>query len=90
LPAEVQASAGRIVNRRQRRRRAAEQQPRPGRREIAQSVACPDCDAEVMVTEIAPRVFQGELCHDETCPWFDNFAHNGGLGVRFVGEDQKL
>jgi transcription elongation factor Elf1 len=69
------------MNRRQRR--AAGQRP-PGPHELEQYAACPDCGSDVVVTEVAPEVFQGEVRHDECCPWFADFERRGGLGVRFV------
>jgi hypothetical protein len=68
------------VNR--RTRRAAGQ--RCSRGDVEQLVVCPDCNADVVVTEVAPGVFQGDVYHDESCPWLVSFQRDGGLGVRFV------
>ena len=38
--------------------------------EVTQIAACPDCNADVTVTEVAPGVFAGTVEHDDTCPWF--------------------
>ena len=32
--------------------------------------ACPDCDADTMLTEQSPRVFVLEIRHDTTCPTY--------------------
>lgn len=72
------------MNRRQRRARG---QRRPGPRELQQYAACPDCGSDVIVTEVAPRVYRGEVRHDECCPWFADFERSGGLGTRVVKKD---
>lgn len=51
--------------------------------EIGQAIVCPDCDADVTMTEVAPGLYQGEVTHSATCPWYANFRRNGGLGMRF-------
>jgi hypothetical protein len=71
------------VNRRQRR---ANGQHRPGCADIAKQAACPDCTADVVVTEVAPKVFRGDVYHDESCPWLAKFQRDGGLGVRIFKE----
>ena len=76
------------MNRRQRRGTGNRRPINDIDRERA--LACPDCDAAVTATEVAPRVYQVIVRHDECCPWFAAFQRNGGLGVRFVrSEDDR-
>ncbi|MBI3214736.1 MAG: hypothetical protein HYZ38_12990 [Mycobacterium sp.] len=75
------------MNRRQRR---ASGQRRPSPRQLEQYATCPDCDSTVSLVEIAPRVHQAQVQHDDTCPWFLAFQRNGGLGVRLIrSEDDQ-
>jgi len=55
------------VNREQRRARA---RLRAQLGTVQHSGACPDCDADVSLTEMAdaPGVFVAEVRHDPTCP----------------------
>jgi hypothetical protein len=39
------------------------------RAESKQVCVCPDCDADVTITELAPGVYGGSVEHD-TCPWY--------------------
>lgn len=68
------------MNRRQRRA-AGIRRPRT---DAERAVACPDCNADVSVVEIAPGMNHGIVRHDDTCPWFANFRRNGGIGVRLA------
>ncbi len=36
---------------------------------VGEAAACPDCDADVAIIELAPGVYRGTVAHDETCPW---------------------
>ncbi|CAA0136103.1 Uncharacterised protein [Mycolicibacterium vanbaalenii] len=36
---------------------------------MAAVVACPDCNADVAVAEVAPGYFRGVVNHDDSCPW---------------------
>ncbi|MCH9732268.1 MAG: hypothetical protein K0U84_21805 [Actinomycetia bacterium] len=38
---------------------------------VGEAAACPDCDADVTLIELAPGVYSGTVAHDETCPWLD-------------------
>jgi hypothetical protein len=64
------------VNRRQRRAGSRAQQ-------LARTIRCPDCNSETTVVKVAPRVYRGEVRHDDTCVWLRAFEKAGGLGVRF-------
>jgi hypothetical protein len=70
-----------LVNRRQRR---ALGQRRYGRGELKKYAECPDCTADVIVSEVVPGIFNADVIHDDTCPWFQAFQRSGGMGVRFV------
>lgn len=35
--------------------------------------ACPDCDAYRIVREVAPRVYEGFVFHDDSCPWLAEY-----------------
>ena len=69
------------MNRRDRRRsQRGQRRPPPG---VLDAVArCPDCDSDVTVTQVAPGAYQGQVEHDDSCPWFARFQANGGRGVR--------
>jgi hypothetical protein len=47
------------------------------------AAACPDCDSDVTVIEVAPDIYQGIVEHDDSCPWFTQFKRDGGLGIRY-------
>jgi len=64
------------VNRRQRRAGSRAQQ-------LARTVRCPDCDSDVVVVKVGARHYEGEVRHDDTCPWLAAFERAGGYGVRF-------
>ena len=34
------------------------------------AAACPDCDSDVTVIQVAPDIYQGIVEHDDSCPWF--------------------
>jgi hypothetical protein len=68
------------MNRRQRRA----QGHRGAAHHLLESIRCPDCNSDVTITEVAPHVYQGEVRHDECCPWFQAFRRAGGHGVRFA------
>ena len=55
---------------RPQRRAAGQRQCVPGLPDLAQVVACPDCNADVTITEIAPGVLDATVAHDDTCPWY--------------------
>lgn len=40
------------------------------------------------MVQVAPKVFQAEVRHDESCPWLAALERRGGLGVRLVNGDQ--
>lgn len=67
------------MNRRQRRA----QGHRGAAHRMLQAIRCPDCDSDVTVVEVAPDVYQGEVRHDGSCPWYTSFQRAGGRGVRF-------
>jgi hypothetical protein len=71
-----------VVNRRQRRAGGNRRPLTDIERERV--LACPDCNGDVTVAEVAPRAYHAFVQHDECCPWFAAFKRNGGLGVRFV------
>jgi hypothetical protein len=51
-----------------RQRRAHGQ--RGPRTHIERTLLCPDCGSDVVLIEAAPRVYQAEVHHDDSCPWF--------------------
>lgn len=55
------------VNRAQRR-----QLPRDVRNMLPRA-RCPDCDSEAEVTQPFPGYYQLNICHDDTCPWFNTY-----------------
>ena len=69
------------MNRRQRRANGQRRQWTP--QQMARATACPDCNSDVVLIEAAPRVYQAEVHHDDSCPWYRAFKRSGGLGVRF-------
>jgi hypothetical protein len=70
------------MNRRQRRAAGI-------RTPLATLVACPDCDSDVRVVQLALRVYRAEIAHDDTCPWFAAFKRSGGVGVRLIREEDS-
>jgi hypothetical protein len=64
------------MNRQQRRAGSRAQQ-------LARLIRCPDCDSEVTVVKVAARHFEGQVRHDDTCPWLTAFEQAGGYRVRF-------
>ena len=67
------------MNRRQRR---ANGQYGRGQH-LAHAIRCPDCDSEVTVTRVTHRIYNGEVRHDETYPWYRALKRAGGLAIRF-------
>lgn len=53
-----------------RRERRAANRARKGAQQIAENYQCPDCQSENELEELAPCVFQLNVRHDETCPWY--------------------
>jgi|1185.fasta_scaffold1377328_2 hypothetical protein len=51
--------------------------------DMERAAACPDCNADVTMTEVAPNVYSGTVVHADTCPWLAAFRRHGGLGMRF-------
>jgi hypothetical protein len=43
---------------------------------LEQVCACPDCDADVTITELAPGVYGGSVEHDDTCPWYTAYKRD--------------
>jgi hypothetical protein len=43
---------------------------------------CPDCDSDVTLAVTTDGI-QANVNHDDTCPWYVEFKHNGGSGIRF-------
>lgn len=71
------------MNRRQRRDRQRRKGTRPAPPGMAAVIGCPDCDSDVTVTEVAPGVYQGQVAHDDSCPWLADLKARGGNGVRY-------
>lgn len=72
------------MNRRQRRDRdRRDRQPAPAPPGLRAAAACPDCDSDVTVTEVAPGAYEGQVAHDPTCLWMANLKAHGGQAVRF-------
>ena len=46
------------------------------------AIRCPDCDADVTMVESAPGIWQAEVAHDDTCPWWLDYQARGDAGVR--------
>ncbi len=59
------------MNRRERRARV-----RFGHGDPLAALKCPDCDSELTVVEVAPRVLSAEVRHDDTCPWFSELKRD--------------
>jgi hypothetical protein len=68
------------MNRAERRRNHKTEPPFAGRlrlghgnptpNNIRQVIHCPDCNSEVTIIEVAPGRHQGQVAHDDTCPWY--------------------
>jgi hypothetical protein len=39
--------------------------------DMKQAAQCPDCDSDVTIVELETGVYQGQVEHDDTCPWFE-------------------
>ena len=51
--------------------------------------ACPDCDADVALSEDGPGQFTVVVVsHDGCCPWFSPFVCSGADRVRLYTKDQ--
>lgn len=50
--------------------------------ELAALAVCPDCDADVTVTEDAPGLFTAVVGHDDSCRWYRVFARTGDDQIR--------
>jgi hypothetical protein len=68
------------VNRRQRRALGH----REAAHKLLKTAACPDCDSNVTVVEVAPDIYEGLVAHDDSCPWFTAFKRAGGFGIRGI------
>lgn len=66
------------MNRRDRR----VQGHRGAAQKLLGATGCPDCHSEVSIIEVEPHVFQGEVRHDDTCPWY-LALQQAGFGIRF-------
>lgn len=58
------------MNRAERRRARLRIRGHEPGQDMTAAIACPDCNADVAVVEVAPGYFRGTVTHDETCPWF--------------------
>jgi len=46
------------------------------------ALRCPGCDADITMVEAAPGVWQAQVRHDQTCPWWIAYQAAGGAEVR--------
>jgi hypothetical protein len=37
---------------------------------MAQVVACPDCNSDATVVQVAPQIYRAVVEHDDSCPWY--------------------
>jgi hypothetical protein len=56
--------------------------------QLAPLAICPDCDADVTVTEAEPGLFTGMVEHDGSCPWYRAFVRSGVVQFRLYRKDQ--